>query len=84
MKKRTGTRLLPCRTRWRLCERPAYMGAEAPRGGRDAVATRLLRFRTRWRPWEHQARRQRGFTARGEITENLAAARRSVGSVKIK
>jgi len=30
------------------------------------------------------ARRRRGFTASGEVTENRAAARSSVGSVKIK
>jgi hypothetical protein len=47
-------------------------------------ATRLLCFRTRWRPWERQARQRRGFTASGEVTENLTASRSSVGSVKIR
>jgi hypothetical protein len=83
-RKRTATRLLRCRTRWCSWERPESILAAAPRRGRDATATRLLRLNTRWRPWERRARRQRGFTASGEVIENYAAARSSLGSVKIK
>jgi hypothetical protein len=47
----------------------AALRAAAPRRGRGAMDTRLLRFRKWWRPWERQARRRRGFTANGEVTE---------------
>jgi ferredoxin len=50
--------------------------------GKDGDAAFFLR--TRWRPWERQARRRRGFTASGEVTEKLAAAQSGVGSVKSK
>jgi hypothetical protein len=58
--------------------------AAAPGRGRNTAALRLLRLRTRRRPWARQARRRRGFTESGAVSANRAAARSSVGSVKIK
>jgi hypothetical protein len=65
-------------------ERPACIAAATQKRRRDAAATRLLSFCTRWRLWKRQAQRRRGFTASGEVTENRATTRRSVGFVKIK
>jgi hypothetical protein len=79
--KRTATRLLRCRARWRPWERHAFIcfgGAEEMKGcDGDADATVAHAVA----PVGAQAQRRRGFTAIGEVRENGAAVRSSVGSV---
>jgi hypothetical protein len=41
---------------------------------------RLLRLRTRWRSWEHQARRRRGLTAKGEARFQQILHRRHIAA----